>query len=105
MCLRRVLSIHWTQKVTNEHIRNIAGQPSLIKTIRRRKWSYLGHVMCMDDSRIPKFTFFWLPEGTHFRRRPKNTLRRTYSNDLPHLHASIQPEWEDTVASARIRDD
>ena len=31
MCLRRLLGIHWTQKVTNEHIRNITGQPSLIK--------------------------------------------------------------------------
>ena len=51
MCLRRLFGIHWTQKVTNEQIRNITGQPSLIETIRRRRWGYLGHMLRMDDSR------------------------------------------------------
>ena len=69
----KVQIMYWTRKVTNEHIRNITGQPSLVETIRRRRWSYLGHVLRMDDSRIPKSTFFWLPEGTHHGGRPKYT--------------------------------
>ena len=75
MCLCTFFGIHWTKKVTNEHNRNVKGQPSLSKTIQRRRWSYLGHVLHMDDSRIPKSTFFWYPpNGTHHRGRPKNTL-------------------------------
>ena len=105
MCLSRLLGIHWIQKVKKEHSRKITGQPSLIETIRRRRWSYFGRVLCMYDSRIPKSTFFWLPEITHCRGRLKHTLSCTYNKDLRNLPASIQPVCEDIVASASFRND
>ena len=58
----------------------------------------------MDDTGIPKQAFFWLP-GTRRSRQPKNTLRRTFNSGLRQLHVSLQPEWEDIIASASYRDD
>ena len=78
VCLQRLLGIHWTQKFTNAHIRNITGQPSLTETIQRHRWSYLGHVLCMDDTRILKQAFFWLPKGTCHRGWLTNKLHCTF---------------------------
>ena len=57
-CLQSLLGIRWIQKATNARITNIAGQPSLIETIRRRGWRYLGQVLRLNDTTIRKQTFF-----------------------------------------------
>ena len=80
-------------------------QPIVTDVIRTHRWKYLGHVLRMDDSRIPKATFQRQPEGRRRRGRPRNTLRRTYQTDLRNINASLQPAWKDVLAAAHMRDD
>ncbi|KAL4708219.1 hypothetical protein ACJJTC_014050 [Scirpophaga incertulas] len=43
---RRILSISWTQKVTNDSVLQRVGQNhNLMLTIKKRKISYLGHAL------------------------------------------------------------
>ena len=72
--------------------------------IRTRRWKYLGHVLRMDESPIPKATFQRQPEGRR-RDRPRNRLRRTYQTYLRNINASLQPTWEEVLAAAHMRDD
>ena len=76
----------------------MTGQPIVTDVIRTRRWKYLGHVLRMDDSRIPKATFQRQPEGRRRRGRPRNTLRRTY-------RGKWEATWEDVLAAAHMRDD
>ncbi|GFO09420.1 eukaryotic translation initiation factor 3 subunit f [Plakobranchus ocellatus] len=43
--LRRMLRIPWTAKKTNERVLNEANKRSLVRTIRKRQATFLGHVM------------------------------------------------------------
>ena len=83
----------------------MTGQPIVTDVIRKRRWKYLGHVLCMDKSRIPKATFQRQPEGRSRRGRSRYTLRSTYQTDLQNINASLQPVWEDIIAVAHKRDD
>jgi hypothetical protein len=53
ICLRRILNIHWLQKVTNTTIRQKTSQPLVTKVIKYRKWRYFGHVIRMSETRLP----------------------------------------------------
>lgn len=104
-CLRRILNIRWQQRITNQSIRDKTGQPLVTHIIRVRRWRYLGHVLRMDNLRLPNAALHWQPSGPRRRGRPRNTLRRTYQTDLRNLHTSIQPQWEDILAAANRRED
>ena len=104
-CLRRILNIRWQQRITNQSIRDKTGQPLVTYIIRVRRWRYLGHVLRMDNLRLPNAALHWQPSGPRRRGRPRNTLRRTYQTDLRNLHTSIQPQWEDILAAANRRED
>ncbi|GFO15753.1 eukaryotic translation initiation factor 3 subunit f [Plakobranchus ocellatus] len=43
--LRRMLRIPWTAKKTNERVLNEANKRSLVRIIRKRQATVLGHVM------------------------------------------------------------
>ena len=51
-CLRRLLSIRWNSYTSNEVV-----VEDLTKTIRRRRWRYLGHALRTDEKRIPPQTW------------------------------------------------
>ncbi len=48
--------------------------------IKKKRFSWLGHVLRMEERRLPKQTLKWVPEGQ--RRKPKGTWRRTIETDL-----------------------
>ena len=95
MSLRRMLNTSWQQKITNAEIRRKTGQPPVIELLKRRRWTYLGHVLRMEESRLPRTTYEWKPDGRRKRGRPKNALRRKYDRDLRTAGTSLIPEWED----------
>ncbi|PFX23928.1 LINE-1 retrotransposable element ORF2 protein [Stylophora pistillata] len=53
-CLRRILSISWTDKVSNNEVLARANIPSMFTLIRQRRLRWLGDVYRMEDGRIPK---------------------------------------------------
>ena len=86
-------------------IRRKTGQPPVIELLKRRQWTYLGHVLRMEESRLPRTTYEWKPDGRRKRGCPKNTLRRTHDQDLRTAGTSLIPEWEDVIAAAPMRDE
>ena len=94
-CLRRILGIKWTDKVTNNDVLEQANVYSLTSIIRQQRLRWLGHVTRMDDNRIPKHILFGqLVEGTRRRGRPllryKDILRRETSWRLTSTQTLMQ---------------
>ena len=52
MCLRHILNIHWSQKVTNATIRQKTSQTLVTKVIKNRKSRCFGHVICVPKPRL-----------------------------------------------------
>ena len=46
--------------------------------VKHRRHRWLGHVLRMDQKRIPKKGLRWNPPGKRKQRRPKMTLRKTF---------------------------
>ena len=57
--LRSILGITWRDRVTNEEVRRRTGQTTLEKVIRERRMRWLGHVVRMEEVRIPKQALYW----------------------------------------------
>ena len=53
-CLRRLLGITWQDRVTNPDVMERANVPSIFAILTKRRLPWLGHVIRMDDGRIPK---------------------------------------------------
>ena len=50
--------------------------------IKRRSIQWLGHVLTMDQARIPKVALRWTPPGQRKPSRPKTTWHRTVMAEL-----------------------
>jgi hypothetical protein len=51
-CLRQIINIKWTGKITNEELwRNTELKPIEIK-IKRRKWNWIGHTLRKEAGAI-----------------------------------------------------
>lgn len=75
-CLRRILRVRWFQHVRNTDIRRRTNQPaaSLLLKVRRLRW--YGHVVRMEDGRLPKRLMQWRPELVGGKRRRGRTRVR-----------------------------
>jgi len=51
---RRLLGITWRDKICNEEIRRQTRLKTLELIIKQRRLRWFGHVLRMDDDRIPK---------------------------------------------------
>ena len=62
---------------------------------------WLGHVMRMQQSRIPKTALHWTPSGKRKRGRPRTTWRRTVTSELEEMGYS----WGQAqfIAKDRVR--
>jgi len=62
------IGITWKDKVRNEEIRRKTGLRILELIIKDRRLSWLGHVLRMEDSRIPRQAVQWELMG--YKRKP-----------------------------------
>jgi len=84
--LRGILGITWRDKVTNEEVRKRTGQALLEKVIRERRLRRLGHVIRMDEVRIPKQAIQLEVPG--FKRgpgRPRINWRDIVNKDIQRM--------------------
>ena len=56
-CLRKILGITWMDKVSNQDVLSRANLPGVEALITKAQLRWSGHVMCMEDSRLPKKVF------------------------------------------------
>ncbi|KAF4092342.1 hypothetical protein AMELA_G00019950 [Ameiurus melas] len=83
----RILRIRYFDHIRNEEVLQRSKLPTLSKIIARRHLRLAGHVIRMDENRIPKKAFRWVPPGgRRDRGRPRLTWRRTFINNLKTLN-------------------
>ncbi len=70
-CYRRILHIHWHQKITNGEVRRRVGNTrNIVQLIMEMKLSLFGHICRMEDKRLVKGVVFGIMEGRTRRGRP-----------------------------------
>ena len=53
-CLRKILHVTWQYGVTNLYILSTSGCPSMESMVKKRQLRWAGHLVRMDDDRLPK---------------------------------------------------
>ena len=81
-CLRRILSIHWPDTISNNDLWQRVGLPPVEEEIKRRRWGWIGHTLRKPNTSITRQALRWNPQGTRKRGRPKNTWRRDLETDI-----------------------
>ena len=81
-CLRKILGIHWPDRISNEDLWKRTNQQPIDVTIGRRKWSWIGHTLRKEPNCITRQALTWNPQGRRKRGRPKNTWRRDLQADV-----------------------
>ena len=81
-CLRRILKIRWQDRVSNEEIWRRTGMGGIVLEVKRRRWTWLGHVLRMKKGRHPLEALSWAPPGKRNRGRPLGTWRRTIEEEM-----------------------
>ena len=93
--LRRILSINWQDRVTNEEVLKQAQMPSLYTMLRQRRLRWLGHVHRMADGRIPKDLLYGqLATGTRPVGRPHLRFKDVCKRDMKSMGIGVD-NWED----------
>eukprot|EP00105_Crassostrea_gigas_P027665 XP_011449082.1 PREDICTED: uncharacterized protein LOC105343405 [Crassostrea gigas] len=98
-CLRSIFKIRWPKVISNNELRDMAGQEGIAVEIARRKWRWIGHVLRKDQHDITRESIFWTADGKRKRGRPKTTWRRTAESELK----KIELTWKTVVAKAKNR--
>ena len=97
-CLCRILGITWQDKVTNTSVLNRAMVPSMHSLLKQRRLRWLGHVVRMEDGRIPKDLLYGeLTQGTRPTGRPKLRFKDVCKRDLKTLEIDVDT-WEVTAS-------
>ncbi|GFS11852.1 hypothetical protein ElyMa_003096400 [Elysia marginata] len=81
-CLRRILRIKWTYKISNESLWERTRQIPAGDEIGRRRWRWIGHTLRKLCVSITKNVLDWNPQGKRSRGRPRGTWRRVRDNDV-----------------------
>ena len=111
-CQRKILRIKWSQHFTNKHIRSVTKQSQLAYSIRNSRLKWFGHLLRMDNNRIPKRLHLWkLTQGKRRRWRPKATWTNVIKRDLLNLRfgwsieeAKVKRILTSQVAGANMHD-
>jgi hypothetical protein len=80
-------------------IKRLDVKDNVVNEIRQRRLTWLGHVLRMDQNRIPKVALRWTPPGKRKSGRPKMTWRRTVVAELAEMGLS----WGEAQHAAQDR--
>lgn len=67
--------------MSNEEVPRRADTETISELVRKRWWTWMGHVLRMDNSCFPRVALTWALEGKRKRGRPKETCRRTVEKE------------------------
>ena len=97
-CLRRILSIQWSDKVPNAQVLERAGLHTIFTLLRQSRLRWLGHVSRMEDGRIPKNILFCeFASGKRTVGRPQLRFKDACKCDMKALDINTE-SWEDAAA-------
>ena len=98
-CLRRFYGIFCSKVISNQELYKKTSCKSVVQEIRYRLMRWLGHVLRMDQQRIPNVAPKWTPSGRWKPGKPKTTWRKTTTSELSELNLS----WGEAQRLARDR--
>ena len=100
-CLRKINKIFWPNKNSNKNLHLKCKSKNISTEIKQRRMRWLGHVMRMPQSRIPKTALHWTPPRKRKRGRPRTNRRRTVTSELEEMGYS----WGQAqfIAKDRVR--
>ena len=84
-CLRRILGVWWPNVISNKDLWTKCNQEPIEITLKRRKWSWIGHTLRRPSHDIAQKCLEWNPVGKRRRGRPKNTWRRTIEDEAKRI--------------------
>ncbi|KAI5715485.1 hypothetical protein M8J77_016861 [Diaphorina citri] len=95
--LRSMVGKTRRDRIRNIDIRKMVDIESLEEKMRERRLKWYGHVMRMNDERLPKKVYDMEMEGT----RPKGRPRYRYEDTIKFDVGKKQGNWEDIKANQR----
>ena len=99
-CLRRILQIKQEDRIPDTEVLERANAESVFTLLKRAQLRWAGHVLRMEDTRIPKMLLFGeLVDGSRKRGRPKLRYKDTLKASLK--DCSIDPNTWEKLASDR----
>ena len=100
--LRKIMNISWKDKITNAEVLKRAKMPSVEAILTGVQLRWAGHVVRMDNSRLPKVIFYGeLKQGTRPIGRPKLRYRDVIKRHLITTGLDVD-NWE-AAANDRIK--
>ena len=99
-CLRKMLRVKWTDKISNQKIWKQTNQRPIEEEIGKRRWRWIGHTLRKPGGSISRKALDWNPQGKRSRGRPKGTWKRVVERDI---HSSGQ-EWSEIKRLAQDRE-
>ncbi len=84
-CLRRILHIRWPDTISNTNLWERTGQLPVEAEIWKRRWGWIGHMLCKPPTNITRQALRWNPQGKRKRGRPRITWRRDLEADVKRM--------------------
>ena len=110
--LRSILGIRWQDHITNLKVLDQAKSTSIESTIIKAQLGWVGHVIRMEECRIPKRLMYGeLQAGKRNQGRPKLLYKDTVKANLQWCHinprdlegyAMDRPKWRGSVHRAAV---
>jgi hypothetical protein len=72
-CLRQIMNIKWTDKITNKELWRITKQKPTEIRIKRRKCNWIRQTLHKEAEAIDKTALDWNPQKYRRRGRPNRT--------------------------------
>jgi hypothetical protein len=97
----------WRLK-TNEELENITSHENIVRHIKSKRLSWLGHVERMPDGRVAKSIFKWKPYATRLEGRPRLRWEDDVRNDLKKMGVKTwkqrvqeRNQWKEIIEQAK----
>ncbi|KAJ7320000.1 hypothetical protein JRQ81_019511 [Phrynocephalus forsythii] len=91
---RRIFNITWHDKVPNSIVLKLAGISSMYTLLNQRRLHWLGHVVRMDDVRIPKDLLWRTSAGKAPQRKTRAAACKLLTDDYEQVRsAAVQLTW------------
>ena len=95
-CLRKILRIHWPDKISNEELWQRTDQKAADIEILQRRWRWIGHTLRKPVGNITRHSLSWNPQGKRNVGRPRNSWRRDLKADMEKMRKTW-PQLERTA--------
>nr|VZI27581.1 unnamed protein product [Spirometra erinaceieuropaei] len=106
-CLRRILRVNWQDRIPDTDVLERTGILSIYSMLRQMQLRWSGHLVRMDDERLPKRLFYGdVATGSRRQGGPIRRYKDTLKSSLKRLHinptnweelARDRPTWRRTV--------